>query len=62
MPKISFAAHISAGEASARRSRSPYLPGAAKRDVTTVDSGGSTHAMTAEVDDDDGILPATYWP
>ncbi|PPU54457.1 hypothetical protein XdyCFBP7245_18030 [Xanthomonas dyei] len=62
MPKISFAAHISPGEASARRSRSPYLPGAARTDVTIFDLGGDTHAMTAEVDDDDGILPAIYGP
>ncbi len=31
MPKISFAAHISSREANDRRSRSPYLPGAAEQ-------------------------------
>lgn len=58
MPKISFAAHISPREAIERRSRSPYLPGAVRIDVNHLSRGGSTHAIHAEVDDDDGILPA----
>ncbi|PPV08192.1 hypothetical protein XBLMG947_0722 [Xanthomonas bromi] len=58
MPKISFAAHISPGEAIECRSRSPALPGAVSTDVNCTASGSSTHAIYAEVDDDDGILPA----
>lgn len=62
MPKISFAAHISPREAIERRSRSPYLPGAARTDVTHLPRDGNTHAMIAEVDDDDGNLPANCRP
>ncbi|NYH48197.1 hypothetical protein [Xanthomonas arboricola] len=62
MPKISFAAHISPREAIERRSRSPYLPGAARTDVTHLPQDGNTHAMIAEVDDDEGNLPANCRP
>ncbi|QCZ64864.1 hypothetical protein CAI18_11250 [Xanthomonas citri pv. punicae] len=62
MPKISFAAHISPREAIERRSRSPYLPGAVRTDLTCPSSGGNTHALYAEVDDDDGIMPADCRP
>ncbi len=44
MPEISFAAHISLGEAIERRNRSPYIPGAVKTDVACPSSDGNTHA------------------
>ncbi|PPU78641.1 hypothetical protein XcuCFBP2542_00055 [Xanthomonas cucurbitae] len=62
MPKISFAAHISPREASARRSRSPLPPGRGQNRRDPPRPSGNTHAMTVEVDDDDRNLPATCTP